>query len=84
MATDAGVELLWLSRPINFCGEPSSRCWNDSDQCSPTKGLDGNRSGEESEKLQSAEGTKSLNQFVNERAKKASEETSANNTMTSN
>ena len=48
------------------------------------KSRDGNRSGGESEELQSAEGTKSLDQFTKERAEEASEETSANNTMTSN
>ena len=84
MATDTGVELLWLWWPINSREELASWCWNDSDWCSPTKGCDRNRSGEESEELQSAEGTKSLNQFIKERAKEASEETSANNTIISN
>ena len=82
---EAYVEPLLLWWPISFGGELASRHWKESDQCrSPMKSRDGNRSGGESEELQSAEGTKSLDQVAKERAEEASEETSANNTVTSN
>ena len=79
----ACVKLLWLWWPISFGEELTSHHWKESDQChSPIKDYNENKSGREWESCkQSAKDPKSLDQSTKERVEKASEETSAINTL---